>query len=247
MGTGKRIALELNTGRYSKVYSFSHTEPVRDASTTCRAPARCTYRDVTQFVSASSDFCSKTIAAGLDYGYPITEFQTLRFGVSLQRAQLLTNDVGSAVAGAALGAARTATPYSRTHGRRLRQHHHVLRHQASRPRSCCVGWSYDTLQPRRCFRTAARATRCRLSYTAPGSDVEVLRRELRVPEVHPALAAASRSSFNAELGYGEALGRHHRAAAVTASSSPAARIRSAATARAGWARRTTSATPMAAT
>ena len=27
MGTGERVAVELNTGRYQKVYSFSHTDP----------------------------------------------------------------------------------------------------------------------------------------------------------------------------------------------------------------------------
>src|SRR5687767_5399074 len=96
MGTGKRIALELNSGRYAKVYSFSHTNPYTNVDQLSRTWSL-TYRDVTQFVSASSDFGSKTIAAGLDYGYPITEYQTLRFGVSLQSAELLANNTGSAV------------------------------------------------------------------------------------------------------------------------------------------------------
>ncbi len=95
MGTGKRIALELNSGRYAKVYSFSHTNPYTSIDNLSRTFSL-TYRDVTQFVSASSDFGSKTIAAGLDYGYPITEFQTVRFGVSLQSAELLANTGGSA-------------------------------------------------------------------------------------------------------------------------------------------------------
>src|SRR3954469_1395854 len=95
MGTGKRIAFDLNSGRYSKVYSFTHTNPYVTVDELSRTWSL-QYRDVTQFVSASSDFGSKTIAAGLDYGYPITEFQTIRFGVSLQSSQLLANNGGSA-------------------------------------------------------------------------------------------------------------------------------------------------------
>ena len=55
-----------------------------------------TYRDVTQFVSSSSDFSSKTYAFGLDYGYPITEYQGVRWGLSAQHSELLTTSVGSA-------------------------------------------------------------------------------------------------------------------------------------------------------
>src|SRR6185503_20696017 len=93
MGTGKRIAFDLNAGRYSKVYSFTHTNPYVTVDELSRTWSL-TYRDVTQFVSSSSDFGSKTIAAGVDYSYPISEVQYLRFGLSLQHAELLTNDAG---------------------------------------------------------------------------------------------------------------------------------------------------------
>jgi hypothetical protein len=48
------------------------------------------YRNSTQFVSTSSNFKSQNLALGLTYGYPITEFQRISAGVSLQRVDLLT-------------------------------------------------------------------------------------------------------------------------------------------------------------
>jgi outer membrane protein insertion porin family len=96
LGTGERIALELNEGKYSKVYSFSQTNPYLSVDNLSRT-ASLRYSDVTQFVSSSSDFSSKTVAFGLEYGYPITEFQGLRLGGTLQRAQLLTTSTGSAL------------------------------------------------------------------------------------------------------------------------------------------------------
>src|SRR5690606_6890383 len=85
MGTGQRIALEINAGRYADVYSFAHTDPYTTIDGVSRTISL-TYRDILQFVSASSDFSSETISAGIDYSYPITEYQYLRFGLTLQSA-----------------------------------------------------------------------------------------------------------------------------------------------------------------
>jgi len=70
------------------------------------------YSDVTQFVSASSDFSSKSLAAGLEYGYPITEFQGLRFGLNLTRSDLLTTSNSSALQ-AQNWVKQNGKPYSR--------------------------------------------------------------------------------------------------------------------------------------
>ena len=95
MNTGRRVSVDLNSGRFSKVYGISMTEPyfTKDG---IALTGSLTYRDVTQFVSASSDFSSKSLAAGLELGYPITEFQTLRFGLNATRSELLTTSSGSA-------------------------------------------------------------------------------------------------------------------------------------------------------
>ena len=55
LGTGDRVALEVNSGQYQKLYSISHTDPYRTMDGVHRTLS-VNYRDVTQFTSASSDF-----------------------------------------------------------------------------------------------------------------------------------------------------------------------------------------------
>jgi outer membrane protein insertion porin family len=112
MGSGERIALELNTGKYSQVYSFSHTDPYTTIDNLSRTFSL-RYTDVTQFVSASSDFSSKSLSAGIEYGYPITEFQVIRFGLTATRSGLLTTSTGSAIQ-AQNWVQQNGNPYSRS-------------------------------------------------------------------------------------------------------------------------------------
>jgi outer membrane protein insertion porin family len=93
--TGRRVSVDLNSGRYSKVYGISVTEPYLTANNV-GFTSSLSYRDQTQFVSASSDFSSETLGAGFDIGYPISENQGLRFGLSYQKSSLLVSSGGSA-------------------------------------------------------------------------------------------------------------------------------------------------------
>jgi outer membrane protein insertion porin family len=112
LGTGKRIAAELNTGKYQKVLSFSHSNPYVGINNISRTYSL-RYSDVTQFVSASSDFSSKSLGAGLEFGYPISEFQGLRFGLNATRSELLTTSSGSAQQ-AQNWVQQNGNPYSRS-------------------------------------------------------------------------------------------------------------------------------------
>jgi outer membrane protein insertion porin family len=169
MGTGKRIAFDLNSGRYSKVYSFTHTNPYVTVNELSRTYSL-TYRDVTQFVSSSSDFGSKTIAAGLDYGYPITEFQTLRFGATLNSSQLLANNGGSA--DQALfwvqnnGNSRTRTVFDEYYGQDF-----TFSETRFKTAELNLGWSYNSLN-RALFPDNGTRHSVGLSYTVPGSEVK---------------------------------------------------------------------------
>jgi outer membrane protein insertion porin family len=202
MGTGKRIALELNSGKYSKVYSFSQTTPYITVDELTRTYSL-TYRDVTQFVSASSDFGSKTMAAGVDYSYPISEVQYLRFGLSLQRAELLTNDAGSAV---------QATDWVRNNGnpdppRVVNDFGTPITFFGTKFNTAelLLGWTYDS-RNRALFADRGTRNTLSLSYTAPGvSDVQYYLVNYEFLKYVP-LWRRLTLAFNAELGYGEALG-----------------------------------------
>ena len=95
MGSGERVALELVAGQYSKQYSLSHTDPYTNIDGVSRTLGL-TYRDVTQYVSAASDFSTTTMSGTLEFGYPITEYQGLRFGLVAQRSDLIVNPTSSA-------------------------------------------------------------------------------------------------------------------------------------------------------
>jgi outer membrane protein insertion porin family len=94
-GGGDFVALNIDSGAFNKVYSFSQTDPYRSVDGLSRTISL-SYRDSTQFVSESSAFSSKNIALGMTYGYPITEFQGVSAGVSVQRVDLLTFAASSA-------------------------------------------------------------------------------------------------------------------------------------------------------
>ena len=95
LGSGQRVAINLNGGAFSKVYTLQHTNPYTNVDNVQRTES-ITYSDVTQFVSSSSTFSSQTISLGPTWAYPITEFMYLRFGLAFNSSQLLTNSLSSA-------------------------------------------------------------------------------------------------------------------------------------------------------
>ena len=76
MGTGDRIALEINAGKYSKTYTFASTDPYMTIDGVARTTSL-TFRDITQFVAAASKFSTKQLTLAESFSYPITEYQYL--------------------------------------------------------------------------------------------------------------------------------------------------------------------------
>jgi outer membrane protein insertion porin family len=94
-GGGDYVALNIDAGAYNKIYSFSQTDPYRTVDGLSRTISL-SYRDSTQFTSETSAFGSKNIALGMTFGYPITEYQGVSVGASLQHIDLLTYASSSA-------------------------------------------------------------------------------------------------------------------------------------------------------
>jgi len=163
MGSGERIAAEISTGQYSKVYSLAHTDPYRTVDGVSRTISL-TYRDITQFVSASSDFSTESMTAGLDYGYPITEYQALRFGLSAQNSELLTSPTGSA---------QQAVEWVRNNGNSfvVTQPGAVFFGTEYTTFEVVAGWSIDT-RNRALFADRGMRHSLSLNYSLPGGDVE---------------------------------------------------------------------------
>ena len=95
MGTGDRIALEINAGKYSKSYTFAHTDPYTTIDGVARTTSL-TLRDITQFVAASSAFSTKQITGAIQWSYPISEYQYLSLGTSANKNSLVVSQGYSA-------------------------------------------------------------------------------------------------------------------------------------------------------
>ncbi|MFO1426775.1 MAG: outer membrane protein assembly factor BamA [Steroidobacteraceae bacterium] len=207
LGTGERIAIDLNSGRYSKVYGLSHTDPYTSIDGVARTLSL-TYRDVTQFVSASSDFSSETLALGVDYGYPLTEFQGLRLGLSAQRSSLLTGSGSAPQANEwvlANGKSRQQVIPAQDYGNGIVVPATQINTTQFSTYELVAGWSFDS-RNRALF--ADRGTRhsLSLSYTLPFSDVEYWTANYEYLQYLP-LWGRWTLSLGAELGYGMDLGK----------------------------------------
>ncbi len=168
LGTGQRISVELNGGAFSKVYNISHTNPYTSIDGVSRTES-ITYRDVTQFVSSSSNFSSKTVSAGVSFDYPLTEYQYLRVGGSVDSSQLLTNSLGSALQ-AQQWVQQNGHPYQRIAHDDTTNNEYVFYGTNFKTADALIGWGWDT-RNRTLFADRGMRQAVSLSATVPGSSV----------------------------------------------------------------------------
>jgi len=207
MGTGNRIAMEINSGRYAKAFSFSHTDrytTIDEVQRTISAG----YRDVTQFTSATSDFDTETITLGINYDWPITEYQYLGVGLSAQRAELVTSEGGSAVQATdwvrSNGNARTRCVEFVVDGDCNDQFEYNLYSSEFDTLELNMGWRYES-RNRAIFADRGARHRFNIGYALPGSDVEFWNVSYDYLQFVPIWRSFT-LMVNVELAYGEALG-----------------------------------------
>jgi outer membrane protein insertion porin family len=169
LGSGQRISVELNGGAFSKVYSLQHTNPYTSIDGVSRTES-VTYRDVTQFVSASSNFSSKTASAGMTFDYPLTEYQYLRLGGTLDDSQLLTNSLGSALQ-AQQWVQQNGHSYQRIAHDDQTNNEYVFYGTNFKAAELLGGWGWDT-RNRTLFADRGMRQTVSLSSTVPGGDVQ---------------------------------------------------------------------------
>jgi outer membrane protein insertion porin family len=168
LGTGQRVAISLNGGAFSKVYSVQWTNPYTNIDNLQRTIS-VSYSDVTQFVSSSSQFSSQTLSVGPTWAYPITEFMYFRFGAVFNSSQLLTNTLSSALQ-AQEWVRQNGHPYTRLAHDDATNNVFVFYGTNFKTLEGITGWDWDT-RNRSLF--ADRGMRQSLSFSAttPGSDV----------------------------------------------------------------------------
>ena len=196
LGTGNRVALELNSGKFQKLYSISHTDPYRTIDGVHRTLS-VNYRDITQFTSAASDFSTTSAGASIDYGYPITDFQRVSFGLTYQHSELLSST--NSTQQAQDWVANNGNPFIEDIGNGI-----VFFGTEFDTIEMVLGWSYDS-RNRSLF--ATRGTRQQVFLTAaiPGSDVEYYQARFNFTKYIP-ITSRWIVRLNAEMGLSEAMG-----------------------------------------
>jgi outer membrane protein insertion porin family len=197
LGTGDRVAIELNSGRFQKLYSISHSDPYRTMDGV-RRTLSVNYRDITQFTSAASDFSTTSAGATVDYGYPISEFQTLSFGATFQHSELLSSS--NSTAQAQDWVANNGNPFIESTGQGF-----TFFGTEFDTFELIAGWTYDS-RNRALFANRGMRQQVFLSMAVPSSDVEFYQARYSFTKYLPLWSNKWTLSLNAELGIGEAMG-----------------------------------------
>lgn len=195
LGTGNRVALQANSGRFSKLYSLSHTDPYRTINGISRTVG-INYRDITQFTSASSDFSTTSVGATLNYSYPITEYQSVSFGLNYQRSELLSST--NSTRQSQQWVANNGNPFIQDIGNGI-----VFFGTQFDAYELLAGWAYDS-RNRALFADRGSSHQFFVAMTAPGSEVEYWTARYNFTKYQP-LFGRWNLMLNAELGYGEAV------------------------------------------
>jgi outer membrane protein insertion porin family len=169
LGSGERVAVSLNGGAFSKVYSVQWTNPYTNIDNLQRTLS-VSYQDATQFVSSSSNFSSQTLSLGPTWAYPITESMYLRFGAAFDSSHLLTNSLTSAEQ-AVQWVQDNGHPYNRLAHDDSSNNEYVFYGSNFTATELVAGWDWDT-RNRTLFADQGMRQNLSVSVTTPASDVK---------------------------------------------------------------------------
>ena len=202
MGTGNRVAAEVNAGQYTQVYSVSHTDPYTTIDGVSRTVAA-SYRSATQYTSSSSDFSTDTGTVAVDYGWPISEFQSVRAGLAWSFSDLLTDPNGSSQQQTEW-VTNNGDTYRRTTLNGVPPLAYDYYGTQFDTYTLALGWAFDS-RNRALFADRGSRHRVNATYTLPFSGVEFFTLNYDYLQFVP-LSKWFTLMFNADVAYGFELG-----------------------------------------
>jgi outer membrane protein insertion porin family len=190
MGTGNRIAADINTGKYRTIYSASHTNPYSTINEVSRTISFA-YRDITNFTSDASDFDTTTLTAAVEFSYPLSEYQRLILGGSWNSAELLASQFSS----------DQAKEWVLNNGSQSRHGFDTIATDFDNY-LLTIGWIYDT-RNRSLFADRGSRHRFLVGVSAPGSDIDFYTANYTVQKFWP-LTRYFTLAFNGDASFGDA-------------------------------------------
>jgi outer membrane protein insertion porin family len=168
-GSGDRLAMEINGGRYGQVYSVAHTDPYFTKDGISRSLSA-SYVERERLTSSFSQFTTQTYNAGFSIGYPISEPQFLNIGLEYSHENLAT----------VLSSSTQLRDWVRNNG-----DYYFRRVGGDRILGTILdtveitgGWMYES-RDRSLFPTRGGSHRLRFGVTPPGNDVSYVTANLR--------------------------------------------------------------------
>ncbi|MDE2309588.1 MAG: outer membrane protein assembly factor BamA [Betaproteobacteria bacterium] len=86
-GSGNYLSTQINTSKINKVYSVSYTNPYYTDDGMSRG-FDLYQRDVNSIYTAISQYTSSTLGGGVRYGVPISDDETVHYGLAMERTKL---------------------------------------------------------------------------------------------------------------------------------------------------------------
>jgi outer membrane protein insertion porin family len=199
LGSGERIATEVNAGNLSRIYSFSHTDPYITLDGIGRTLS-VSYSDIRRLTASYSDFSTKTYTAGGDFVVPIAELQAVQLGASFQHLELATSTSSSEQI------QDWVRQNGASHFRRVGSDY-VLSTNTELI-ELTAGWSYDS-RNRTLFPTAGTSHRFSVSGTTPGTPIQYAIASYQLQHLFSIPAPILKSlpfSLSTRVSYGTAFG-----------------------------------------
>jgi outer membrane protein insertion porin family len=202
LGRGQRVDAQVTRSAFSRVLSFSHSEPYSTIDGISRS-ITVFYRSADALVTSGSAFTQNMVGAQLQFGYPISEYSFITLGIGFRDVELLAGQRSS----------QQILNYVRTNGNSFEQDilfngQVVLTREGTNYNvtELQLGWTRDT-RNRTIFADRGSRHNLIVEATGPFSDVgyySVRYNFLSYMEISNALTLA----FNMDLGYGDAYGNN---------------------------------------
>ncbi len=191
LGTGQRFAARAETSEIRKAVDLSHTNPFAHANGVSRTVALA-FRDIDQLTADTSELDANVLAGRVEYQYRIAERQSVRAGISLQDAELVT---GSLTSDQLLEWVTSNGDSGNRNG---------LPATDYLTAELLLGWHYDS-RDGSVFATSGMEQLFALRVSVPGSDVDYVTAEYELDKYWP-IAGGWTARFGAKFGYGAGYG-----------------------------------------
>ncbi len=94
MGSGKKFSINFDNSKVNRVYSLNFTDPYHTLDGVSRS-IRMFYRETDSGEANTADYTTDNFGASVRYGVPVSEYDTVRYGLSYEHTRLNTDELTS--------------------------------------------------------------------------------------------------------------------------------------------------------